>query len=278
MGWNGGAMSDMSIIEKRSLERLFRMGSGYVLDFSNRTFDEFVFDSTGKSIYDSKYDNGSGSKANRLRAFWISEPNYVVGKLLEDLLVYVEEGGVSGEREQLLDTCRRTLKRLLQDQPVPEIEAITPNAAERDFATLAKSVREAIEKNEPESGLDRLHTFVVKYMRVLCEKRGISTEREKPLHSLVGEYVKHLKEKGDIEAEMTERILKSSISTLEAFNRVRNDQSFAHDNRVLNYDESLLIFNHVSSAIRFIEALERRKCTIERMSPSALNQLDDIPF
>ena len=63
-------MSDLSIIEKRSLERLFSMGSGYVLDFSNRTFDEFVFDSTGKSIYDSKYDNGSGSKANRLRAFW----------------------------------------------------------------------------------------------------------------------------------------------------------------------------------------------------------------
>ena len=139
-------------------------------------------------------------------------------------------------------------------------------------------MREAIEKNEPESGLDRLHTFVVKYMRVLCEKRGISTEREKPLHSLVGEYVKHLKEKGDIEAEMTERILKSSISTLEALNRVRNDQSFAHDNRVLNYDESLLIFNHVTSAIRFIEALERRKCTIERISPSALNQQDDISF
>ena len=271
-------MSDLSIVEKRSLERLFGMASGYVLDFSNRTFDEFVFDSTGKSIYDSKYDNGSGSKANRLRAFWSSEPNYVVGKLLDDLLVYAEEQGVNGERAQLLETCRRTSKRLLQDQPVPEIEAITPNTAERDFATLAKSVREAIEKNEPESGLDRLHTFVVKYMRVLCERRGISTEREKPLHSLVGEYVKHLKEKGDIESEMTERILKSSISTLEAFNWVRNDQSFAHDNRVLNYDESLLIFNHVTSAIRFTEAIERRKCTIERASASPLNQQDDIPF
>jgi hypothetical protein len=27
-------------------------------------------------------------------------------------------------------------------------------------------VREAIERNEPESGLDRLHTFVVKYIKV----------------------------------------------------------------------------------------------------------------
>jgi hypothetical protein len=272
-------MSDLSIVEKRNIEKLFGMGGGYVLEFSNRTFDEFIFDSTGKTIYDSKYDYGSGSKANRLRAFWSVEPNYVVGKLLEDLLLYVEERGVTQDWEQIFETCRRTAKRLIQDQPVPEIEAITPNTAERDFATLAKSVREAIEKNEPESGLDRLHTFVVKYMRVVCEKRGISTEREKPLHSLVGEYVRHLKENGDIESEMTERILKSSISTLEAFNRVRNDHSFAHDNCVLNYDESLLIFNHVTSGIKFIEALERRKCAVEgRASASALNQQNDIPF
>jgi len=44
------------------------MGAGYVLDFSNRTFAEFVADSTGRNIYDPKYDNAGGSKANRLRA------------------------------------------------------------------------------------------------------------------------------------------------------------------------------------------------------------------
>ena len=86
-------MSDLSIVEKRNLEKLFGMGGGYVLEFSNRTFDEFIFDSIGKTIYDSKYDYSSGSKANRLRAFWSVEPNYVVGKLLEDLLLYVEERG-----------------------------------------------------------------------------------------------------------------------------------------------------------------------------------------
>lgn len=251
-------MSDLSNIEKKNLEKLFGMISGYVLDFSNRTFEEFILDSTGKSIYDQKYDNASGSKANRLRAFWAVEPNYVVAKLLEDLLQYTVELGIKQEEQKLLDSCRRTVQRLAQNTAVPEIEAITPNNAEKDFVSLAKSVRESIEKNEPESGLDRLHTFVVKYMRVICQKHGITTEKDKPLHSLIGEYIKRLKEKGHIKSEMTERILKSSISTLEAFNRVRNDQSFAHDNEVLNYDESLFIFNHVASAIRFIEAIERR--------------------
>ena len=200
-------MSDLSNVEKRGFERLFGMGSGYVLDFSNRTFDEFVLDSVGRSIFDEKYNVGSGSKANRLRGFWAIEPNYTVGELLSDLLAYATENGVSAELEQLVENCRRTTARLLQSTPVPELDALNPNAPERDFEALAKSVREAIERNQPESALDRLHTFVMKYLRVLCERHGISLERDKPLHSLVGEYVKRLKEGGHIESEMTARIL-----------------------------------------------------------------------
>ena len=41
---------------------------------------------------------------------------------------------------------------------------------------------------------------------------------------------------------MTLRILRSSISILDAFNDVRNNRSLAHDNAILNYDEALLIF------------------------------------
>ena len=271
-------MSDLSNIEKRSLEKLLGMSSGYVLNFSNRTLDEFVVDSTGRSIYDAKYESGSGSKAHRLRAFWTAEPNHVVSKLLGDLLGYVTELGISPEQQSAFDACQRTATRLSLSAPVVEIEAITPNSAERDFATLAKQVRESIDKNEPETGLDRLHTFTVKYLRVLCQKHGIATDKDKPLHSLVGEYVKRLKEKSLIESEMTERILKSSISTLDAFNRVRNDQSFAHDNRILNYDESLLIFNHVASAIRFVESVERRGDLAVRHASTTQAPEDEIPF
>ena len=86
---------------------------------------------------------------------------------------------------------------------------------------------------------------MTKLIRTLSERRGVTVDRDKPLHSVFGEYVKALRAAGLIESEMTERILKSSISTMEAFNRVRNDRSFAHDNPTLNYDESLLVFNHV---------------------------------
>lgn len=55
---------------------------------------------------------------------------------------------------------------------------------------------------------------------------------------------------------MTERILKTAISNLEAFNDVRNNQSFAHDNSILNYHESLLIFRSISSIVEFINSIE----------------------
>jgi len=79
---------------------------------------------------------------------------------------------------------------------------------------------------------------------------------------LANHNVKKLKELNLIESKMTERILKSSISTLDAFNldafnEVRNEHSLAHDNPVLNRSESLLIFNHVTSAIRFVWTLEQ---------------------
>jgi len=133
------------------------------------------------------------------------------------------------------------------------------DTAESGSVTLnTKAVREAIERNTPEAGLDRLHTFVIKYVRTLCEQAGVAVTRDKALHSLFGEYVKKLQASGKIESEMTMRILKSSISVLEAFNDVRNNQSLAHDNPVLNYEEALLIFNHVAGLVRFLRNFERK--------------------
>jgi hypothetical protein len=255
-------MSDLSRIEKLKIEKLFDMSSGYVLDFSNRTFSEFIFENTGVEIYDSKYDYASGSKANRLRAFWQQEPNYIVGQLLTNLLAYwkarkqASYAEITPAEQTLYDECNRISERLKQDGPVEFIDVIQPTSDDRDFSLLAKSIRESIHDNEPEVALDRLHTFVVKYVRQLCDKHGISYDKAKPLHSLFGEYVKYLRQNDLVKSQMTERILKASVSILEAFNDVRNNQSFAHDNPILNYSESILIFNNVTSAIKFLQSIE----------------------
>lgn len=139
------------------------------------------------------------------------------------------------------------------DTPIENAETFNTETDDKDFNLFAKSIRESILKNEPEVAIDRLHTFTIKYIRQLCNNHELEIDKSKPLHSLFGEYVKFIKKNNLIDAKMTERILKSTISVLDAFNSVRNNQSLAHDNPILNYHESTLIFNHVSASIRFIE-------------------------
>lgn len=271
-------MSDITFIEKTKLEKLLQMSGGYVLDFSNRTLAEFIAESVGRDIYDAKYDYASGSKANRLRALWAQEPNHLVGKLVHDLLEYCRPAEADPEQDHLFHECERIAGRLQEGAPVEALDAIVAVGTERGFEVLARAVRDSIEKNEPEAGLDRLHAFVTKLIRTFAEERGIVIDRGKPLHSIFGEYVKALRKAGLVESEMTERILKSSISTMEAFNRVRNEESLAHDNPTLNYDESLLIFNHVCTAVRFIRALEARAERAAAAAPSQEVIDDEIPF
>ena len=57
-------MSGLTHMEKRRLEELFGMASGCVLDFVNRTFEEFVRDVADVEIYDDRYNCNGGSKAN----------------------------------------------------------------------------------------------------------------------------------------------------------------------------------------------------------------------
>jgi hypothetical protein len=269
-------MSDLTFVDKARLEKLFQMGGGYVLDFSNRTFQEFVADAVRKNIEDNRYDYASCSKANRLRQFWKIEPNHTVGLLTRQMVEYAAT--VAYVDHALIAEGHTIASRLLSSAPVAELDAITPNTDDRTFEALAKSVRESIDNNQPETGLDRLHTFVVKYVSAVCQQNGLAVVRGKPLHSMVGEYVKHLRAENRLESEMTERILKSSISTLESFNHVRNNQSFAHDNTILNYDESLLIFNHVCASIRFIQSIEQIAARPLENAIESPRHSDDVPI
>jgi len=81
-------MADLKFQERKYLEKLMGMGSGYVLDFSNRTFREFVHDTVKIDIDEAKYYANGESKANRLRTFLQLESDYNAGVLIQGLLDY----------------------------------------------------------------------------------------------------------------------------------------------------------------------------------------------
>ncbi len=121
---------------------------------------------------------------------------------------------------------------------------------------LISEMKSSLDRGNPEAAIDRLHTFTTNFIREICLNNSINVDKDKPLHSLLGEYIKDLKKKEKLESNMSERILKSNISILEAFNDVRNNQSLAHDNKPLNKVESKFIFNSVVKAIKFLREIE----------------------
>jgi hypothetical protein len=90
-------MSNLNNLEKQIFEKLFDMKTGYFLDFSNKTFHDFIKTSVNIDIFDKKYEKvcdefgyTNCSKSNRLRCFWDVESDSIVYKLLKDLLDYYE--------------------------------------------------------------------------------------------------------------------------------------------------------------------------------------------
>lgn len=107
-------MSSLTDIEKRYFEKLFGMGSGYVLDYTDATYGEF-FARHHINIHSSKYQTYGTSKAKKMRAFWESEPDALVGRILSEMSDSYEancELNNSDKDSVILDKCRGIVARL----------------------------------------------------------------------------------------------------------------------------------------------------------------------
>ena len=268
-------MAKLEYSDRQILEHVLGMKSGYVLDISNTEFGHLIYDATGIDVYGKGWDLGGTSKANRLRRLWERENSHTVAKALDALLQkeerYPETYRIPPVNDRDRADCRAIVEKLRTSTDVNALPALNVGNCHATFTLVRDEVKRYIDEGRFDSGIDRLHTFVTQYLRLLIEKRtGSAPSDSLPLHSLMGSYSKLVQESAS-PTEMTMRILKTSISTLEAFNPIRNDQSLAHPNDVtVQQHEARLIFAHVIALIGFIEEIERDvKSVVED---------DDIPF
>lgn len=257
-------MSSLKSTDRILFEKLFGMETGYVLNFNDRSFRGFVVESTGIDIFDGEYAV-SMSKAKRLRLFLEKENDYVVQKLLKDLVTYwynlneVLEHKFNEEELRIYDRCLKIIKILVdRSSAVEDIDSFSSlNVLDtKSINLLTSEIKEKLKDNNPELALDRLHTFSVKFFRELCKKHDLSFEKDDALHTLMTMYRKHIEVNYSIQSEMTIQIFKTNTNILNNFNHVRNDKSYAHDNVILNKIESKLICNHVISLLKFIDEIE----------------------
>jgi hypothetical protein len=265
--------------EKRIFEDALDMSSGYVLNFSDRTFSEF-FDDQGITIYQDKYGFNGTSKAKHMRAFIEVEDAFTVCRVMRQLWEYrksipqynnADPNGLEMRFFALLD-------RLESGGEVPRTDAIDRFARDQTLDELVASIERDIGANRPAAALDRLHTYCMRKFGHLLDVRNVQWDRAEPLHSRVGKYVKALGQDRDLR-DVTTQIVKNAIGIFDKFNHVRNNQSLAHDNQLLDAAEARFIYDSITAILRFIKSTESNRFDAEA-PPQQVSQLgdDEIPF
>lgn len=254
-------MANLTYREKSVLEELFGMASGYVMDFSNSSFSRFIGDVINIDVYEGPGYEEYSSKANKLRQIWNEESDNVVGTLIEAMLSYFEDmqlrnGKLTDYEKKKIGEMRLVATRLKGSSPHIEL----PNKREDALQILLEDINSALDRNKPELVLDRLHTFSTKLLRQICIDNEITVTDDKganlPLHSLAGILRKKYEQDGLFQSSFTLTALKNSISLFEKYNSVRNNQSYAHDNEVLDALEAEFAVRIMADLLTFIDKVE----------------------
>ena len=252
-------MVELKRSDMRIFDDAFTMHSGYVLDFSDRTFADFFEDEFGIEIYQENYRINGSSKAKHLRAFIAVEDAYTVSrvarKLWEHRQTLPQFQETTPENEAVKRNFFALLERIEGGGAVPRMDAIDKFKRDETLEELVAAIDRDISANKPAAALDRLHTYCMKKFAHLLDERGVAFDKNDALHSRVGKYIRALEGERELR-EITRRIAKSSISVFEAFNDVRNNELFAHDNDIVEQAEARFIFDGVSAFLRFVKTVE----------------------
>jgi len=167
-------VSGLSAVDRHDLERFLGMSEGYVLNFSDRTFGEFVSETVGLDIHAEKYTAEGISKAKKLRAFWKLEPDYTVGKLLQALIRYGEEINTAPDEEAkvLTGKCRRIATRLLAGGP--SLNPLKEHAKVLNANHLAEQIRrlESSIETDPSLAIGTAKELIETCCKTILAERG----------------------------------------------------------------------------------------------------------
>ncbi|MBM7558153.1 hypothetical protein [Halanaerobacter jeridensis] len=155
-------MANLSFTEQKYFEKIFEMGGGYVLDFSNTDFQRFVFDSLQIDVYE-KYNYAS--KAKLLRKLIKDFNDKQVGKLLLELLKYKQTHlGIKEDEKKAFNKCVDIGNRLVgkKTKKVKNKSEERRNKNKFDFAKFSNLLNELKEINSPQKRGYKFEKFLYK--------------------------------------------------------------------------------------------------------------------
>ena len=224
-------MSSLTAIEKNKIEKLFGMHTGYVLHFSNRTFENFFVD-FNVDIYSEKYRQGGSSKANLLRSFWKIESDHLVGQVIVGM---IESASFSDEEKDLVQSCKDISQRLLSGKV--NLTNIKSTATSFNLNYIENQIRriENSIDSDPDLAIGTSKELVESCCKTILTERSVQFEdKSDDLPKLVKLTLKELNlmpesiqdsAKG---SDIIKRILSNLSSVLQGIGELRNKYGTGH--------------------------------------------------
>ena len=278
-------MSTITYVEKEKMASFFGIKGGYAFTFLKNGYNKtntrnIILEATGIDIYSNEdYDM---SQERCIRKIWDECDDYTVGKLLKVMLDYYDAvADWSWEQKEKHDyKMLRDLEQRLMQNTVS-----IPAAATDTLKLVKEDIERNCNNNTPELAIDRLHTFSTEFFRSVCKKHGINTEddrgNEYPIHSLVGRLKNWYTENNYFDSEFSVVAIQNTINIFDKYNSIRNNQSAAHPNEVLNKAEAMYAVHIVAETLTFIDKIEHMKDEEEATHRLPWDYFDDdseLPF
>lgn len=254
-------MARLKHYQRDLIREWFCPSPGYVLDFSNKTFEEFFQDHFDLNIYSEAFSEKGTSKFNRLLSFIEVSPPHVVIELLQILwsrrnqdrnseleaamrLSKSSEFHVSSERVETIaraiDAEDLPFKKLISDlaahpshTALPHLERIS---AEWTLDTVEREFQRAFDnlERDPEAAITAACSMLESLCRSILISRGLEAPRSLDIKSLYKEVREPLglspsKNIPDSEIENDVRAILSAISNaVQGIGALRTHAGTAH--------------------------------------------------
>lgn len=252
-------MSSLSAVEKNKLEKLFGMHTGYVLHFSNRTFENFFADFE-VDIYSEKYNHGGSSKANLLRSFWKIESDHVVGKIIMGM---IESATFSEEEKEQVEKCKEIANRLLSGKlDLSNIKTVVNSFNLQYIDTQIRRIENSI-NTDPDLAIGTAKELVESCCKTVLTNRSVQfDDKSDDLPKLVKLTLKELNlvpeaihdsAKG---SDVIKRILSNLSSVLQGIGELRNKYGTGHgkegNTKSLSPRHARLVAGATATIVHFI--------------------------
>jgi hypothetical protein len=222
---------------------------GYLADFRYRTHHQFYIE------LDLDIDPNllGGTTRERFTKILSESRPEVQARILEGVLQRFPVGSSDLRTEKMAAEISGWVLRLRSGNQVgqPALQ-ITSEVVE----CALKDAEELLHTRGATSGVDRIHTALHGYLRVVCASADLSCSEDASLTDLfkvLRQSHPCFRNMGPRDGEI-ERVLRALATILDSFNPLRNKASVAHPNAaLLAQPEAMLVINTARTILRYVD-------------------------